>query len=258
MRNKIYFISDVHLGAPNPERSHREQEDVLIGFLRAIREDAEVLYIVGDLFDFWFEYRSVITATGARVIFELYALVQAGVRVVYLPGNHDLWPGSYFSDQVGMELPGDPVTATHQGKRLFLTHGDSFRMDWKFRLSRGVLKSPWSIRLFRLLHPDLGARLAEWTTRWSEYRASQKKNANKQMFRKGVLARVPTDYDYVVCGHYHRLQNRPLDAGQLIILGDWLRLDSYGVMADGEIVLKRWHADTGEGRPDEQAEGGAG
>ena len=101
-KNKIYFISDAHLGAPKSNRPPHIQEDALIDFLQCIREDAEALYIVGDLFDFWFEYHSVIPAHGARVVFELYNLIQSGVRVIYIPGNHDIW---VVQEDVNMAKP---------------------------------------------------------------------------------------------------------------------------------------------------------
>jgi len=213
---------------------------VLISFLRFIQKEAAVLYIVGDLFDFWFEYRSAVPSQSARVIFELYQLVQSGVRVVYVPGNHDLWPGRYFSEQVGVDLPDDPVDVTHQGKRLYLTHGDAFRDDWKFRLSRGILKHPICIGLFRLLHPDLGAWLARCTSRWSERRARQRPDTNDQLFLGAAEAKIANGFDYVICGHYHRNRVETIGDGKLILLGDWVQHDGYAVMIDGEIEIKSW------------------
>lgn len=241
---KIYFISDAHFGSPKARRSDKNKEDALISFLHAIKTDAEALYILGDLFDFWFEYRSVIPTTAARIICELYALVQSGVRVIYIPGNHDLWPGRYFSDQLGFELPGDPITVTHQGKTLYLTHGDAFRSDWKFKLSRGVLKNPLSIALFRLLHPDFGAWLAKWTTRYSEYRVHKgdldKAKTQSKIYIDGAKKVIHQGVDIVICGHYHRLTVEPIENGQLVILGDWMRYDSYAVLENGSISLHQW------------------
>lgn len=237
--DKIYFISDVHLGMPNPVRPPKEQEAALISFLRAIQADASVLYIVGDLFDFWFEYRGVVPAHGARVLFELYHLVQSGVRVVCLPGNHDIWLGHYLSEQVGVDVVTDPVTVTHQQKTLCLTHGDSFRRDGSFKLSRGILKNPLCIWLFRLLHPDLGLWLAKWTSRISE-RQTRDVVADTQALHLGAAEKVAAGHDYVVCGHYHREYIESVGNGKLVVLGDWVRYDTYGVMVNGEIELKRW------------------
>jgi len=237
---KIYFISDVHLGAPGDGRSAAEHENALIGFLRRIRDDAEMLYIVGDLFDFWFEYRTAVPATGARVLFEIYALVQAGVRVVYLPGNHDIWLGPYLSEQVGVELPGGPVSVTHQGVRIFIAHGDEFRSDRTFRISRKILKTPVCIALFRLLHPDLGALLARATSRVSEFRAWRRPDPSRKIFTRAAEAKFAEGFDAVVCGHYHRPLCERVDGGTLVILGDWVKEDTYAVLENGTFEVRRW------------------
>ncbi len=239
---KIYFISDVHLGFPVLPRPSRVQEDALISFLRSIRNDADILYIVGDLFDFWFEYRAAVPKAGACVLFELYALVQAGVRVVYLPGNHDIWLGPYLSEQVGLELPGAPLTALHQNLRLFIAHGDDFRDDWKFRASRALLKSPACIALFRLLHPDLGALLGRTVSRISEYRSSRRPDTGPYIFLPAARKKIAEGYQVVVCGHYHHALLQPLGAGTLVVLGDWVRQDTYAVLENGRIELKRWRS----------------
>ena len=179
-RNRIYFISDAHLGTRLSGRSNRDQEESLVAFLRSIRKDAEVLYIVGDLFDFWFEYRTVVPARAGKVIFALHALVQDGVRVVYLPGNHDIWLGDYLSGQVGLHLPGGPIAVEHHGRRIYVTHGDELRESWKARLKRWILKNPVCIVLFRLLHPDLGAFLASTTSRLSNYRSRSIANPTRK------------------------------------------------------------------------------
>jgi UDP-2,3-diacylglucosamine hydrolase len=242
--SKIYFLSDAHLGSSKPRRPERDQEEALIEFLRAIQADAEALYIVGDLFDFWFEYRSAVSSRAARVTCELYALVQSGVQVIYIPGNHDLWPGHYFSEQLGLELPGDPVVVTHQGKRIYVTHGDSFRTDWKFKISRFVLKHPLSVGLFRLLHPDIGNWLARRTSRYSEIRTRKDNRRTihnaKTIYLRGAEKIINSGFDLVVCGHYHHLKKVCIQDGTLVVLGDWMRYDSYAVLENGDITLHQW------------------
>ena len=197
-KDKVYFISDAHIGGGKFIRPPRVREDALIGFLRAIRKDAECLYIVGDLFDFWFEYRSVIPAHGARVIFELYHLVQSGTRVIYLPGNHDSWLGGYLSEEVGAELPGPFCDVSHQNRRLYVTHGDIFQQNWKFELRRRILSHPFCIALFRWLHPDIGAYLARFVSRSSD--VGEKKGTRKKrkyiclhIFSKALARKLPRD-----------------------------------------------------------------
>ena len=238
-KDKVYFISDAHIGAGNAIRPLHIREDALIDFLRAIRQDAEVLYIVGDFFDFWFEYRSVVPAHGARVIFELYHLVQSGTRVIYLSGNHDRWLGSYLSKQVGVELPGVFCDIAHQNRRLYVTHGDIFQQNWNWRR---ILNHPLCIALFRWLHPDIGAYLARIVSRSSNI--SPKKGTRKTLpsyFLKSAAEKISEGFDFLICGHYHALIVEPMDGGTLVVLGDWMRYDAYAVLENGEIALKQWH-----------------
>ena len=264
---KIYFISDVHIGSPGMGDATRGREAVLIDFLKAIRRDARALYIVGDLFDFWFEYRTTIPSSGARVLFELYNLVESGVRVIYLPGNHDLWPGEYFSGQLGVELPGGPITVNHQGLRIHIAHGDEIRTDWRFRLSRGILKNRFCVGLFRLLHPDLGAILARYTSRLSEYRIRRRGSGNRDILYRAAREKIAHGADIVIHGHYHftlhaRVGGSPGDqavtrmrtgdradagserTGELVVLGDWIQQCTYAVLENGGIRLDKWNEGT--------------
>ncbi len=261
--NRIYFISDVHIGSPGMGDATREREDVLIDFLKSIRHNAGALYIVGDLFDFWFEYRTTIPSTGARVLFELYNLVESGVRVIYLPGNHDLWPGQYFSEQLGVELPGGPITVTHQGLTIHIAHGDEIRNDWRFRLSRGILKNRHCMGLFRLLHPDLGAALARYTSRLSEFRIRTRGSGNRDILYKAARGKIAHGVDIVIHGHYHfslharvggsgddpagletdpevRADDPVERSGELVVLGDWIQKYTYAVLENGSIRLEKW------------------
>ncbi len=236
----VYFISDIHLGEPYPQRNPREKEDALIAFLQHVRERADTLYIVGDLFDFWFEYKRSVPTTGARVVFELYAAVQGGLRIVSLPGNHDIWIGDYLSRQVGLELPGGPVDTEIQGRRVLIAHGDEFREDLPFRISRGILKSSFCIRLFSWIHPDVGVRLGRWTSHLSEARTGNTHVHNRRVYTKAANRLLAGDADVVVFGHYHAPIVEQLDGGTLIVLGDWVIEDSYAVLEDGTFRLMRW------------------
>ena len=242
--DRIYFISDVHLGLDAPHPSEREKEDTLIAFLRSIRADAEVLYILGDLFEFWFEYRTAVPTAGARVLFELHALVQSGVRVVYIPGNHDIWLGPYLTEQIGLECTEGPITVVHHGRTLHLAHGDESRTDRLFRASRAILRNPTCIDLFRLLHPDLGALLARWTSRVSAYHA--RFNPCPGLDRPLAHARhvISQGTDFFLCGHFHRVLKEEVDGGTVVFLGDWLRgSGTYAVLEGGTIDLRTWPDD---------------
>lgn len=241
----IYFISDIHLGEPYPQRNPREKEDTLIAFLHHARAHADTLYIVGDLFDFWFEYNESVPRTGARVVFELYAAVQDGLHIVCLPGNHDIWIGNYLSGEVGLDLPGGPVEIEAQGHRVLIAHGDDFREDLPFRFSRRILKSPFCIRLFGWLHPDLGVRLGRWASHLSETRAGNTHAHNQQVFTEAAVRLLNGTTDTVVFGHYHAPVIEQIEGGTLIVLGDWVKEDTYAVLEDGTFRLMRW--ENGEG-----------
>lgn len=245
MLGRIYFISDVHLGVLDGRRSPEDHQDVLISFFRHLETNDQLL-IVGDLFDFWFEYRSSIPTTGARVIFELYALGQRGVQVTILPGNHDVWLGSYLRDQVGLEIQTNPLELEAQGKKLFITHGDEFGADWRFRFSRAVLKSRLCIWLFHLLHPDLGVVLGRWTSQLSDAQSSATPEDDRSVYVEAATELIYAGHDIVVCGHYHNGVNREVEGGRLIVLGNWIRSDTYAIMEDGDIKLMKWIGQRGE------------
>ncbi len=241
-RNRIYFISDVHLGARLSGRSNGDQEASLVAFLRSIRDRAEVLYIVGDLFDFWFEYRTVVPSRGGKAVFALHALVEAGVRVICLPGNHDVWLGDYLSEQVGLQLPGGPVAVEHQGRRIYITHGDELHAGWKSGITRFVLKNRLCISLFRLLHPDLGALLARATSRLSTRCPGRTVDPIGEVLVRIDRDKIASRFDVVVSGHYHRPFRTSLEGATILFLGDWRYRNHYAVMENGDISLKEWIA----------------
>jgi UDP-2,3-diacylglucosamine hydrolase len=245
MAGRIYFISDVHLGVPNGRRSAEDHQDALVSFLRHLETDDQ-LFIVGDLFDFWFEYRSSIPTTGARVVFELYALGQKGISVTILPGNHDIWLGSYLRNQVGLDIQSNPLSIEVQGKKIYITHGDEFGADWKFRLSRAILKSRLCIWLFRLLHPDLGVALGKWTSHASDTQSSATPADDRRVYIEAAERLIHAGHDIVLCGHYHRGVDQEIMDGRLIVLGNWVRSDTYAILEGGDIRLMKWMGDRGE------------
>ena len=239
MSERVYFISDVHLGVPNGRRKPDVHQDALISFLRHI-DSNDQLFIVGDLFDFWFEYRSSVPTIGARVIFELYGLVQRGVQVSILPGNHDIWLGSYLSDEVGLKILENPVEVELQGKRLHITHGDEFNSTLQFAVSRAILRNPVCIRLFRLIHPDLGVALGRMMSSGSDARAKVVPRNDRGIYEIAAERLIRAGNDIVVCGHYHKGIELDVCGGRLIVLGNWIRSDTFGVMENGKIRLMQW------------------
>ena len=238
--DRIVFIADAHL---TKQDNDSERGRRLTTFLRRLRGRVSHLYIVGDLFDFWFEYSSVIPNTAPRVVFELYNLVQSGTKVVLFAGNHDYWLGPYLSREVGLDIELDSRTVTHQGLNLFLHHGDGiYPDDHGYRFLKKVLRNPLAISLFRLIHPDCAFWLARNTSKTSRnYLAPPGfDDKNRESFRKAGDAHLARGCDAVIFGHAHipLIERRP--GGSLIMLGDWIEHYSYILLEDGQFTLHSW------------------
>jgi UDP-2,3-diacylglucosamine hydrolase len=235
-----YFISDVHLGLDTREMERRK-EDRLLAFFSHVRRTGSVLYIVGDLFDFWFEYRTVIPKGFHRTLAALDDLTAARIPVHYLAGNHDFWMGEFFTEELGLTVHAEPFEATIEGKRVYLHHGDGLASrDLGYRLIKPVLRNRWNIRLFRWLHPDLGVRLARGSSRSSRHYTSTKDFGEEEGMTSFAAHRIGLGADIVVMGHRHRPQMTPIAGGTYINLGDWISYNTYGRL-DGEgITLETW------------------
>jgi len=232
----IYFISDAHL---SPRDQHRKQEK-LLSFLRHLKGKAEILYIVGDFFDFWFEYGSVVPRGRTRVIFQLYDLARSGTRIIYVPGNHDFWVGSYFSEEVGVEVQSpEPLETAHHGRRIYIDHGDGIAGNLGYRIWKFLLLHPVCIKLFRMLHPDLGAALARLVLRIRYNRSSGPPHNYRDLFIQLAREKFREGFDLVVIGHFHAPVKVEME-GTAVILGDWIRHFTYGEFRNGHFALKKW------------------
>lgn len=241
MNERTYVISDVHLGGV-PE----ENEARFLDFLGAARESADALVIAGDLFDFWFEYRTVVLREHFDALRGLADLVEAGVEVRMIGGNHDAWGGEFLREQVGVEwLPG-PVVTQIAGRTTYLAHGDGLADgDWGYRALKRVVRSGPARSLFRLLHPDLAGPLVRRLSRTSERERgeadSERERAEALSDHAASLLRERRELDLVVFGHAHRPELRRVeDDRHYLNPGDWIHSFSYGVLTPGEIRLGEW------------------
>lgn len=238
--DRIAFIADAHLGMPDddPERSVK-----LVEFLRWLNGKVSYLYIVGDLFDFWFEYKSVIPNTCPHIIFELYNIVQSGTKVILFAGNHDYWLGPYIRDIVGIEIKPDEVIVEHQNKKIYIHHGDGlYPNDFGYRILKKVLRNRISIFLFKLLHPDCAAWIAKVSSKTSRnYLALQNQDGkNTKLFRNIADERLKNGYDAVVYGHAHVPLIEERRGGTLVLLGDWIKHNTYVFLENGTFTLNSW------------------
>lgn len=237
----IYFLSDAHLGWGSKQQEEIKEKQ-LLSFLTSIHRKAEVLYIVGDFFDFWFEYGSVVSRKHPKILCELYQLVKSGTRVVYLGGNHDFWIGSFLSEGIGVEVSHQPLVAHHQGRRIYITHGDELlKLRQRGRLLRSILHSPLCIKMFRLIHPDLGATIAHWVSNpdTRDCRGFDIDHLEQLCHRIGQQ-KFADGFDAVVMGHIHAPLLREYNRHSFIILGDWITHFTFTILHNGEFELKQW------------------
>jgi UDP-2,3-diacylglucosamine hydrolase len=242
----IYFLSDAHLGVDSPaQESLREAR--LHAFLASLPGRAEALYIVGDLFDFWLEYATAIPRRHFRTLAALQRLRESGVRIVYMNGNHDFWLGRFLSESLGVETRYDAVTVDAQGHRIWLHHGDGLMSgDLGYKALKRVLRSPISIALYGLLHPDLGIPLAHAVSRWSRTSRPDRPLAAEPLWQRIAVPRFSDGFDTVMVGHFHHALERREGGRAFFVLGDWMEAFTYVRLEGGVFTLERWNGTAGE------------
>jgi UDP-2,3-diacylglucosamine hydrolase len=237
---KTYFVSDAHLGVDRRE-IEREKERELIKFLEMVETDGNRLFILGDLFDFWFEYRTVIPKGYHRLLAKLSDVVEKGIEVNYLAGNHDFWLGSFFREEVGMHVFPDPFGVTIGSARFFFHHGDGLAdNDLGYRILKKILRNRFNVWLYSWLHPDLGVQVARFSSRKSRNYTSQKDYGEKDGMRAFASQKIAEGYHYVVMGHNHRPVCESIGDGTYVNLGDWMFHYTYGVFDNDRFELLEW------------------
>lgn len=161
----IYFVSDLHLGVL-PRDEDKLREDKFLDFLDMIKADCERLYMVGDIFDYWFDYKTVIPKEFYRTLAKLKELSDAGIRIEYLMGNHDFGHRDFFSDELGIEVIESDIEREHNGKKFYISHGDGKAdNDTGYLILRAILRNKISNKIYRFIHPDLGIGLASGSSK---------------------------------------------------------------------------------------------
>jgi len=236
----VFFVSDAHLGV-DPAAQEGARTARLHDFLNSLPGRASSLYIVGDLFDFWFEYRTAIPRRHFPTLAALARLREAGVDIAYLNGNHDFWLGTFFRDTLGIRTVDGGVPVEAQGRRLWLHHGDGLvGGDAGYRALRAVLRSRAGIALYGLLHPDLGIPLAHVVSRWSRHSRGDRPLDGDRLWTRIAEPRFAEGFDTVMVGHFHHAWERREGARAFFMLGDWIDSFTYVVLADGRLTLERW------------------
>ena len=238
----IYFISDLHLGAryiADP-RAHQQR---VVDFLRSIAADATELYLVGDVLDYWFEYRTAVPRGYVRFFGALAALADTGVKITWLTGNHDIWLFDYLRTEIGMEVIDAPwVERTISGKRFIIGHGDRIgRRSVGFRFICSLFRNRLLQWLYSGIHPRWTIPFAHWwssSSRKSRYGIEDvEAHANQVELNAATLPSA----DFVVLGHHHIVVDRAMENGRLIVLGDWIDNFTYGQFDGSNFTLKTFH-----------------
>lgn len=245
IRDKIYFASDFHLGA-HPRSMTRERESRIVGWLDSIKDDATELYLMGDVFDFWFEYATVVPKGYIRFLGKLAELADLGVKITLFKGNHDMWMFGYLKDQLGAVIVANELVIERGGKTFYLHHGDGLGPgDRKYKFLKKIFRSRLCQWLFARLHPNLGIGIAQ---RWSTH--SRIASGGQETFQGEdkewlvVYARSVLEkqyYDYFIFGHRHLpLQIDLPNGSRYVNLGEWINYNTYAVFGDGKLELKEW------------------
>lgn len=242
--SKYFFFSDIHLGLKSKE-IEKEKEKNLVRFLDYISSQTNKVFIVGDLFDCWIEYRKVVPKGYFKLLAKLNDLVEQGIDIHFLSGNHDFWLNTYLRDEVGLILHYDEYILTLNDKKFYLVHGDGLsKNDLGYKILKKILRSKINQFLYSLIHPDIGISIAQGSSRTSRDHTVNKEPGSVDGMIKFASQKISDGFDYVIMGHYHFPKITEISGnnhkGYFITLGDWIRHYSYGIFHNGEFQLNYW------------------
>jgi UDP-2,3-diacylglucosamine hydrolase len=245
---KIYFLSDFHLGAPNDIES-RKREDRLVNFLNHAKQDAAAFFIVGDIFDFWFEYKTVVPKGFVRILGCLAQISDAGIPIHIFTGNHDLWMNDYLTKELNAKVYFEPHAFTLGNKKFYIGHGDGLGPgDYGYKRLKKIFTNPFCQWLFRWLHPDAGIQLANYFSAKSRAKTGSADEVflgedNEWLIVYTKQMAKEMDVDYFVFGHRHYAIDFAInERTKYINLGDWIRLNTYGVFDGAQLQLLKWES----------------
>lgn len=244
---KVYFLSDFHLGAPNAEQS-LVREKKLICFLDEIQSSAAAVFIVGDLFDFWYEYQTVVPKGYVRILGKLAQLTDAGIPVHFFVGNHDMWMKDYFQKELNIPVYFEPKDFEFNGKKFHIGHGDGLGPgDHGYKMLKKVFRNPVCQWLFGVLPPYIGMGIANYMSRRSRAQtgATEEQFLGEEKEWLIIYCKVVLQkkfYDFFVFGHRHLPINYRLsDTSTYINLGDWIRYFTYAEFDGMDLELKTYN-----------------
>ena len=241
---KIFFASDFHLGVPD-HASSKERERRIVSWLDQIKSEAHSIYLLGDIFDFWFEYKRAIPKGFIRLQGKLAELKDTGITIEFFTGNHDMWMFDYFPKELGIPIHRDPIVLTYQGQRLLIGHGDGLGPgDAFYKILKKFFNSSICQWLFARIHPNLGIGLAHyWSrkSRISNVKREEKFQGDENEFLLSYCKAMEkqTHHDFYIFGHRHLPLDLPVgNNSRYFNLGEWVHFNTYAEYDGKNVTLK--------------------
>lgn len=234
----LYIFSDAHLGSGSAE-SESTKLAKIAQLCDLVKQDGDRLVILGDLFDFWFEYKHVVPKANYEVLFRLHELRNHGVQIDYVSGNHDFWMDDFFEKSLKIDLHRDTLQFTYAGKKLFLCHGDGLaKADGGYRFLKKILRNPFNIWLYRKLPPDWAYPLAKWVSGSSREYTSRRDHEFAEDYKQYAQEKLAEGNDVVVIAHLHIPVFAQLENGIYINSGDFIHHFTYVKIDDKSVKLE--------------------
>lgn len=230
---KVYvFISDLHLGLLD-EDTERQREKKVVEFLKEAKKVSDELFIIGDLFDYWFEYKRVMQKGFIRTLAALADYADDGNQIHYFIGNHDFMHRDFFEKEIGAKLYHDPIDIVLNDKRFFIGHGDGLvKNDYGYIFLKSILRNKFFQKLYSFVHPNLGIRIASSSSKTSRKYTAKKNYGTIDGLLETAKEKIDEGFDYVLLGHSHSRENLNYKNGTYINLGTWLEKPCYGKFVD--------------------------
>lgn len=237
---KYFFVSDLHLGLQDKEEEEKK-EKLFVEFLKFAKTEADELFILGDLFDYWFEYRRAMQKGFYRTLAGLKELTEAGVKVHYFIGNHDFLHRDFFETEIGTLVYKDSVIKELNGKKFFLAHGDGMvKNDIGYKILKKILRNKFLQRMYSYIHPDIGIAVASSTSKKSRDYTAEKNYGEIDGLFEAAKNKIDDGIDYVIFGHSHVRSFENYKSGKYINLGSWLSQPGYGIFKENSFEIIDW------------------
>jgi len=245
---KIYFASDAHLGM-NPAAKSIEREKLIVRWLDEVRKDATEIYLLGDMLDYWFEYRKVVPRGFTRFLGKIAEITDQGIPVYYFTGNHDVWVFDYLPKEIGVQVHREPIIKEINGKKFYIAHGDGLGPgDKSFTILKKIFTSKILQWLYARLHPNCATSFAHYWSKKSRFAkgiSNEYKGDDKEdllIFAREIIQKE--HFDFFIFGHRHiPLEYSLNEKSKVFLLGDWITNNTYAVFDGEDVFLKRYQED---------------